>query len=310
MANNQSITDIASVHLGKAGDGTIVKPYETPTKVDASLLVGIPRELNRKEMNINVKMEGIDRWNCFEFSTLTNNGYPVNGKVILMYRSSTPNIVESKSLKLYLNSFNLHKLGNTIDEVVAVADKMIYDDLYNVLGCTEKNDLVVGIVTDRAADRMAEFDITDMKYFRLDTLVDQNKLLNYDFSKPFKKLKTTNTDHPRAYRLFTSGLRSNCRVTNQPDWGDMYLYYAGDKHIDEISLLHYIIAMRNQNHFHEEICEQIFNDIMPLCKDLVVCCLYTRRGGIDINPIRSSSSILAAREINLHKIGMTKTFRQ
>ena len=115
------IEDIASVHLGKAGDGSVVKPYITPDNIDNSLLVGIPRHLNRTAYNIDdsdLPFVGFDTWNCYEFSTLTTNGFPVCGVIRLVYPANSPNIVESKSLKLYMNSFNMARLADKVDDVI------------------------------------------------------------------------------------------------------------------------------------------------------------------------------------------------
>ncbi len=113
------IEDIASVHLGKAGDGSVVKPYVTPTTVTPSLLVPIPRSLNRTQYDLsdsNLPFIGYDVWNAYEFSTLLDNGYPLSGVLRIAYPASSANIVESKSLKLYLNSFNMFKAGKTASE--------------------------------------------------------------------------------------------------------------------------------------------------------------------------------------------------
>ena len=110
------IENIASVHLGKAGDGTVVKPYVTPDHIDPTLLVGIPRYLNRDQYDLyadDLPFLGYDVWNCYEFSTLTNNGFPVSGVLRIVYPCDSFKIVESKSLKLYLNSYN-HLLLTTM----------------------------------------------------------------------------------------------------------------------------------------------------------------------------------------------------
>ena len=95
----------------------------------------------------------------------------------------------------------------------------------------------------------------------------------------------------RYERWRSHSLRSNCRVTNQPDWGDVYVHIKGDKAVTPESLLQYIVSMRKENHFHEEICECIYKRLWDLLQpeELFVACLYTRRGGIDINPVRASS---------------------
>ena len=98
--------------------------------------------------------------------------------------------------------------------------------------------------------------------------------------------------------VWTPSLRSNCRVTNQPDWGDVYIYMKGASLPSDTSLLKYIVSMRKENHFHEEICETIYKRLHDALspEELVVTCLYARRGGIDINPVRASNTALIARE--------------
>ena len=110
MNNQEVLNKLVGVHLCKAGDGTAVKPYVTPDNVDATLLVSVPRILNRTAYNIDedkLPFVGTDAWNAYEFSTLLTNGFPVSGWLKFTYSSDSPNIVESKSVKLYLNSFNM-----------------------------------------------------------------------------------------------------------------------------------------------------------------------------------------------------------
>ena len=104
------ISKLASVHLGKAGDGTVVKPYETPDHIDSTLLVSVPRYINRQQYEIKeleLPFIGFDTWNCYEFSTLLECGFPVSGVIRCVYPSNSKCVVESKSLKLYLNSFKI-----------------------------------------------------------------------------------------------------------------------------------------------------------------------------------------------------------
>jgi 7-cyano-7-deazaguanine reductase len=116
-------------------------------------------------------------------------------------------------------------------------------------------------------------------------------------------------------RYHTSALRSNCRVTNQPDWGDVFVYIRGEKTITPQSFLQYIVSMRKENHFHEEICECIYKRLYDILQpdELFVACLYTRRGGIDINPIRASSELILNAESMIlmeTKCLVNKTMRQ
>ena len=279
------IEDIASVHLGKAGDGSVVKPYVTPDEVDPSLLVGVPRVLNRTAYEINeedLPFEGSDTWNCYEFSTLTNNGFPVSGLLRIVYPSDSPNIVESKSLKLYLNSFNMMKNGNTIEEVSMSIENRIYEDLTACLG---HEGVDVALLTEADTVRKP----IEGDFIQIENYVDPTAITFDQFNESPDTLEVVDSDgYPKLWR--SSVLRSNCRVTNQPDWGDVYIAIKGAKTVTPESLLQYIVSMRKENHFHEEICECIYKRLHDLIKpdELFVACLYTRRGGIDINPLRAS----------------------
>jgi 7-cyano-7-deazaguanine reductase len=280
--NTQDINSIASVHLGKAGDGTVVKPYVTPESVDKSLLVGIPRELNRTSYGINNDLfAGMDVWNAYEFSTLLKNGFPVSGWLKFVYDWDTPNIVESKSVKLYLNSFNMARLINSLDEIYRIED-MIAVDLGEVLGC---NDVMVNLsIGDVGTYRPIKHD-----FIQLETYCDVENMTFDQYNEDVNILKVVDSDRkPQQWKSYS--LRSNCRVTNQPDWGDVYVAIKGPKGVTPESLLQYIVSMRRENHFHEEICECIYKRLFDILQpdDLFVTCLYTRRGGIDINPVRAS----------------------
>jgi len=266
------IEDIASVHLGKAGDGSVVKPYVTPDEVDPSLLVGVPRVLNRTAYEINeedLPFDGFDTWNCYLLR--------------IVYASDSPNIVESKSLKLYLNSFNMMKNGDTTDEILINIEQRIYDDLSKCLG-TESVDVCL-MFEDGITRKPIEGDFVLVEKF-----VDPTTITFDQFNESPDTLQVVDSDgYPKLWR--SSVLRSNCRVTNQPDWGDVYIAIKGDKTVTPESLLQYIVSMRKENHFHEEICECIYKRLQDLINpdELFVACLYTRRGGIDINPLRASS---------------------
>ena len=284
------IEDIASVHLGKAGDGSVVKPYVTPDFIDASLLVGIPRYLNRTHYNIdeeNLPFVGFDTWNCYEFSTLTDNGFPVCGVMRISYPSDSPNIVESKSLKLYLNSFNMTSCGKTVEDVINKAEEVIMQDLAKVLEL-EYDEFSINFCNEYA-DTLKPI----KNYFTpLEESVDVENLSFDHFNEDPNILQIVH--HPDnlsiSYNVRSAVLRSNCRVTNQPDWGDVCIAYKGTKSVTRESLLQYIVSMRKENHFHEEICECIYKRLVDVLEPeyLFVSCLYTRRGGIDINPARAT----------------------
>lgn len=286
------IEDIASVHLGKAGDGSVVKPYVTPDEVDPSLLVGVPRVLNRTAYEIdedNLPFQGSDTWNCYEFSTLTNNGFPVSGLLRVIYPSDSTCIVESKSLKLYLNSFNMMKNGATIGEVVNNIESRIRDDLAPVLGTELVEVAFLNEDFDTRRPIVGDF-------ISVENYVEPTTISFEHFNESPDILEVVESDgYPEMWR--SSVLRSNCRVTNQPDWGDVYIAIKGNKTVTPESLLQYIVSMRKENHFHEEICECIYKRLHDLLQpdELFVACLYTRRGGIDINPMRASNDDVAYR---------------
>ena len=282
------IEDIASVHLGKAGDGTVVKPYITPDAVDPSLLVGIPRSLNRTEYGIEeekLPFKGSDTWNCYEFSTLTNNGFPVSGLLKIIYPADSVNIVESKSLKLYLNSYNMVNNGSSIDAVVQTVESSIRTDLMSVLGA---RDVTVVLLFE---DDPLVAPITG-DFVQIEKCIDPLLVTFNQFTENSDILQVEESLINNKYQWRSSVLRSNCRVTNQPDWGDVYIAVRGSTTVTPESLLQYIVSMRSENHFHEEICEMFYKRLWDLLspEDLFVACLYTRRGGIDINPVRASSN--------------------
>lgn len=305
--SQKALNDLVSVHLGRAGDGSVVKPYITPDEVDPSLLVSVPRHLNRSIYHIQenaLGFVGIDAWNAYEFSTLLKNGFPVSGWLKFTYAADTPNIVESKSVKLYLNSFNMAKLIHTTDDIWKIEDKIAQDITEAVGGNVEvfirwgDIDTVKPIVGDFVA----------LEHF----CNIQN--LQFDHYQESADILEIVPSIARYERWRSYSLRSNCRVTNQPDWGDVFIHIKGKKSVTPESLLKYIVSMRKENHFHEEIAECIYTRLYDLIlpEELFVACLYTRRGGIDINPVRANNAQ------TLYKYGVicdvtnfcTKTARQ
>ena len=284
---DEELNKIAGVHLGKAGDGSAVNPYVTPDTIDASLLVAIPRSLNRTQYGIaddDLNFVGYDVWNCYEVSALLKNGAPVSGALKLRYPANSHSIVESKSLKLYLNSFNMYKFDtNDIVEVSLQISERVCLDLSALLDCPVIAKFYppsywgeVGYV-DPGASFVTVEDIVDFDKFECNHYNEDPDILN-------------TTVEGRIY-YHSSLLRSNCRVTNQPDWGDIFVAMDAKTAPTPESFLQYITSMRKENHFHEEICECVYTRLYEKFnpENLLVFCLYTRRGGIDINPVRSTS---------------------
>ena len=265
---------IASKHLGKKSKGS--------DSYDPSLLVAVPRNENRKQYNIKNKdlpFQGYDIWHGYEFSTLTENGLPVTRALKLKYNCNNEYLIESKSLKLYLNSFNMSRFGKTIQEALDISKSLIEKDL------SEKLETKVEVnFLENNVERIEIFS----EFKNILDFIDETTLKIESFKESPNFLKTEDCQEKEYFLSFES-LRSNCRVTHQPDFGDAFIYYSSKKHILESSLIQYLSSFRSEYHFHEECCEMIFKRLQDLLdKDdkLFVCALYTRRGGIDICPVR------------------------
>ena len=270
---------LASTHLGKKSQGS--------EKYNPLLLVAIPRCENRKQYNIddnNLPFDGFDVWHAYEFSALTQNGVPVTRLLKLKYDSKSKFLVESKSLKLYLNSFNMSKFGATVNECLEICKNIIEKDLEEKL----KTKIEANFI-ENSAERKEIF----KNFQNIMNFVDEKTLKVEKFKEAPELLETKETDEEKSYYLRFDSLRSNCRVTHQPDFGDLFLYYKSKKHILEDSLIKYLSSFRSEFHFHEECCEMIYkrlNDLLDNDDELFVCALYTRRGGIDICPVRRSKN--------------------
>ena len=270
---------IASKYLGKKINGS---DFYTP-----ELLVPIPRFENRKQYAIDNKrlpFSGWDVWQAYEFSALTENGLPVTRLLKLKYSCESEFLIESKSLKLYLNSYNMSKFGKTQNECLKICKKQIEKDLSKAL----KTEIFVNFLENNT-ERIELF----KEFIDIKSLVDENDLEINNFKESPELLKTEIKDNITEYYLTFDSLRSNCRVTHQPDFGDVFIYYKSNKHIEENSLIKYLCSFRSEYHFHEECCEMIFKRLYDLLNKedkLFVCALYTRRGGIDISPVRWSKN--------------------
>ena len=271
--------ELASTHLGKKSQGS--------EKYNPSLLVAIPRCENRKQYNIdgnNLPFDGFDVWHAYEFSALTQNGVPVTRLLKLKYDCKSKFLVESKSLKLYLNSFNMSKFGATVNECLEICKNIIEKDLEEKL----KTKIEANFI-ENSAERKEIF----KNFQNIMNFVDEKTLKVEKFKEAPELLETKETDEEKSYYLKFDSLRSNCRVTHQPDFGDLFLYYKSKKHILEDSLIKYLSSFRSEFHFHEECCEMIYKrlyDLLDNDDELFVCALYTRRGGIDICPVRRSKN--------------------
>lgn len=281
-----------------------------PEKYDKSILVRELRQNNRNHLNINetnLPFKGIDLWNNWEISALTNSGLPVTGIAKITYNCNSKYIVESKSAKLYFNSFNMTPMGSSPDEVIDNIEKISKQDLSTFLE-TEVD------VSVRSASTGCVSLRTDMYHTgcqNLDRMYPDINITKYTEAPELLDILGT-SDVPVPQKFFSTLLRSNCRVTNQPDAGDIYIYINTNYTIDPASILKYIVSFRGENHFHEEICEAIYVRLNDRFKpsELMVSCYYVRRGSLDINPVRVSDTSLIPRDFTTNLLSYIKTPRQ
>jgi 7-cyano-7-deazaguanine reductase len=249
------------------------KPSHYAEHYDASLLFAIARENKRDELHISqpLPFKGIDIWNAYELSWLNTKGKPIIATAEISVPCNSPNIFESKSLKLYFNSFN----QSQFDSVTHV-HQIISHDLSAVTQAQVDVKLIM-------PEQFAKQHIKELPGQCLDDLdIEVNC---YHTNSNF----LTTGNHVVTETVKSHLLKSNCLITHQPDWGSIMIEYTGKK-IEHAGLLQYLISFRQHNEFHEQCVERIFMDIMQHCQpgQLSVYARYTRRGGIDINPFRST----------------------
>jgi 7-cyano-7-deazaguanine reductase len=247
------------------------------TEYDASLLFALPRQAKRDELGIPNPLPffGIDIWNAYEISWLNPRGKPQIAIASFFIPADSPYIIESKSFKLYLNSFN-----QTIFNDTHTVQEQIKKDISQKVGTPIRMELTLPTKFSTQTPKELEGILLD----RLDIQVEH-------YTPNAALLKTIPNTPPTTETLVSHLLKSNCLITGQPDWASIQIQYTGTE-IDQASLLEYIISFRNHNEFHEQCVERIFMDILSQCKPqkLSVYARYTRRGGLDINPWRSNFS--------------------
>ena len=244
---------------------------------DASLLFPIPRADKRAEIGITGTLPffGLDIWNAYEVSWLNLRGKPQVAIATFMVPADSANIIESKSFKLYLNSFNQTRLPDT-DALLALL----------------KQDISAGFGAPVQVKLSLPHEFGTLRFAELDgLLLDRLDIEVGNYHPDTTLLQTDRQAVPVEEKLVSHLLKSNCLVTGQPDWGSVQIHYVGTP-IDQEGLLKYLIGFRNHNEFHEQCVERIFTDILRHCQPqkLAVYARYTRRGGLDINPWRSNFS--------------------
>lgn len=261
------------------------KAVAYPKTYCPEILVAVPRSLNREIYGIDKAEElfcGYDSWHCYENSFLLNNGMPVTGILKIVYPATSPCIIESKSLKLYLASYNMEKIGDTIPEATDHFLSKVETDLSRILSTP------VNACFHTSLPPAEPFDFCDYEVLEENIAPSAISFSIYQEHPPF--LSENSKAEAGEMQVASHLLKSNCKITNQPDWGSIYIRIKGDNLPAPDSLLKYIVSLRNENHFHEEICEMTYKRLSDLFHPeiLMVCCLYTRRGGIDICPCRAN----------------------
>ena len=253
---------------------------------DAALLFPIARRSKRDEIGLTGTLPffGADLWTAYELSWLNPRGKPQLALARITVPAESTHIVESKSVKLYLNSFN-----NSVFADASAVQTRLREDLSAAIwqGEAVMSSVGVQLVLPQDFDKEPVHELDGLNLDRLD--------LECSHYQPAPELLTAQSNEAPVTETLTSQLlKSNCLVTGQPDWGSVRISYTGPQ-IDQAGLLQYIVSFRNHNEFHEQCVERIFMDIWRACKPskLEVYARYTRRGGVDINPWRTSHPMAA-----------------
>ncbi len=257
------------------------KPVSYADRYDASLLFPIARAAKREEIGVSgpPPFFGADLWTAFELSWLNTRGKPQIAIAHFTIPCETPNIVESKSLKLYLGSYNATVFASA-DEV----RERLRADLSEAVwrGAPAPSTIGVRLLLPDVFDQEPVHELDGLSLDRLDIECTH-------YTPAPELLQSAVGEQPVEEVLVSNLLKSNCLVTGQPDWGSVQIRYTGPQ-IDQGGLLRYLVSFRNHNEFHEQCVERIFMDIWRRCRPsrLAVYARYTRRGGLDINPLRTS----------------------
>ncbi|MFO8085571.1 MAG: NADPH-dependent 7-cyano-7-deazaguanine reductase QueF [Desulfobacterales bacterium] len=253
----------------------------SPETYDPAQLRAIPRRTGRDQIglkdNNSLPFFGEDIWNCWELSWLDSKGKPAIAVAEIRIPSTTPNIVESKSLKLYLSSFGMTRIDSPES-----MKKILAADIGNIVKGTPSVHLIL------------PDDFNNLQIIKpVGTCIDNHCIKSVNFTLCPHLLEV---DHDQVSEtLFSRLIRTRCPVTGQPDWATVSVTYTGPR-IRPDTLLHYFLGFRQHQGFHENCSEMMFCDILRVCKpdSLTLSARFTRRGGIDINPYRSTENIFGS----------------
>nr|WP_283633750.1 NADPH-dependent 7-cyano-7-deazaguanine reductase QueF [Alteromonas macleodii] len=264
------------ITISAPDDLSLGKQVDYEFEYNPDLLQGVPRSLSRDTLSLagfGLPFDGIDTWTGYELSWLNLKGKPNVAILECHVPITSKNLIESKSFKLYLNSFNQTKFASAED-----VRQVLQADLSACAG--EPVEVKLILPEQFSSLQFQEFNGTLLD--SLDVEIDQ-------YSPNTQYLTVAKNVTGVQETLVSHLLKSNCLITSQPDWASIQIRYEG-KAIEHEGLLKYLISFRQHNEFHEQCVERIYNDIMQHCQPdkLTVCARYTRRGGLDINPFRSN----------------------
>ncbi|MEC7359405.1 MAG: NADPH-dependent 7-cyano-7-deazaguanine reductase QueF [Pseudomonadota bacterium] len=264
------------ITISAPDDLSLGKQVDYEFEYNPDLLQGVPRSLSRDTLdlaNSSLPFDGIDTWTGYELSWLNLKGKPNVAILECHVPITSENLIESKSFKLYLNSFNQTKFASAED-----VRQVLQADLSACAGETVEVKLIL-------PDQFTSLQFKEFEGTLLDSL--DVEIEQYSPNTQFLALAKSGAEVKET--LISHLLKSNCLITSQPDWASIQIRYEG-KAIEHEGLLKYLISFRQHNEFHEQCVERIYNDIMQHCQPdkLTVCARYTRRGGLDINPFRSN----------------------
>ncbi|MBK0003471.1 NADPH-dependent 7-cyano-7-deazaguanine reductase QueF [Erwinia sp. S38] len=262
---------------------TLGKPTEYHDSYQPALLQAVPRSLNREPLGLypdNLPFSGADIWTLYELSWLNSKGLPQVAVGEVSLSADSVNLIESKSFKLYLNSFNQTPFSDW-GEVRRTLER-------DLSACAEGEVSV-------ALFRLHEIEGQPIGHFDGHCIDEQDIVIDsYEFNADY--LRDATDGEIVEEQLVSHLLKSNCLITNQPDWGSVQISYRGPR-IQREALLRYLVSFRHHNEFHEQCVERIFSDILRFCQPeaLSVYARYTRRGGLDINPWRTNADFKPGR---------------
>lgn len=305
------VNEIAGKFLG-SGKTEYIEKY------DPSLLVRFKRSdsLESSNIDINDKYYGVDVWNMWEVSFILNNGAPIHGVGKLVLPAESKYIVESKAMKLYFFSYAMEKMGDTIEEAISNFESRVKQDLEKEYELSIDFKFTQTFDVDTTNSQIvSHFQTMNAKFNILNNIDIINiNITDYDESpnilmiedetksEPLDDINLIRflnyydeSNKPNAYMYAIPSIKSNCRVTSQADFANGYIIIESKNTFTSESIYKYITSFRNENHFHEECSHMIYDRMIKKLKEvdenaeIIVALLYTRRGGIDINPIRASS---------------------